>query len=96
MNWSTIISTLLPIVLSEVGKVLSSGSASTNPTDTQALATLLQTEVAFIKLIQEALNAAQHLGVISFGSPLTVDGIAGPKTMAAATALLTKFNISVP
>lgn len=46
------------------------------------------------KWIQTALNAGQSLGYISFGAPLVVDGIFGPKTMAAVEALQTKLGVS--
>ncbi len=95
--WTSILA-LLPTLVSAVGKMLNT-AAPAAPTTTAptapAMATLLQTEEAFIKLAQEALNAVQQLGLVNFGSPLTVDGIAGPHTTAAIHALLAKFNVQV-
>ncbi len=46
------------------------------------------------KWAQKALNAGETLGFISFGPPLVVDGIFGPKTMAAVRTLQTKLHVS--
>ncbi len=99
MNWTSILA-LLPTLISAVGGMLKPTTAplsglSGGPATGEAMTTLLQTEEAFIKLAQEALNAVQQLGLVSFGSPLTVDGIAGPHTTAAIHALLAKFNVQV-
>jgi peptidoglycan hydrolase-like protein with peptidoglycan-binding domain len=45
------------------------------------------------KWVQKALNAGETLGFVSFGAPLVVDGIFGPKTMAAVRALQTKLRV---
>lgn len=43
--------------------------------------------------VQKALNAGQALGFFSFGMPLLVDGLFGPKTMAAVHALQVRLKI---
>lgn len=45
------------------------------------------------KWVQQALNAGQTLGYISFGDPLVVDGVFGRKTMAAVVALQKKLGL---
>ena len=92
MNWSNIL-VLLPTLISAVGGMLNTAAPASAPASNAAMTTLLQTEVAFIKLVQEALNAAQLLGIVTFGAPLKIDGIAGPLTTAAIQSLLTHFNI---
>lgn len=47
------------------------------------------------KWVQQALNAGEALGFVSFGAPLVVDGIIGPKTKAAIAALQTKLGVHV-
>lgn len=44
---------------------------------------------------QEALNLIQSTGYMKFGVPLVVDGLWGPKTMAAVEALQTKLGLPV-
>jgi hypothetical protein len=92
MNWANIL-VLLPTLISAVGGMINTTAPQASPATSQAMTTLLQTEEAFIKLIQEALNAVQLIGIVTFGTPLKVDGIAGPLTTAAITSLLAKFNV---
>jgi len=94
MNWSNIIA-LLPTLISAVGGMITTAAPAAQPATSDAMARLLQTEVAFVKLVQEMLNAAQMIGLVSFGDPLKVDGIAGPLTMAAIQALLGKYGIKI-
>ncbi len=97
MNWSILIS-LIPALLAELAKASPTAGAvvvPATPTSPTPTATLLTAQSVFIKHAQEVLNAGQAAGLISFGSPLTVDGIVGAKTNAAMQALLTRFNITV-
>ena len=43
--------------------------------------------------IQAALNVAETAGAVSFGAQLAVDGIWGPKSMAALKAFQTHLGI---
>lgn len=45
--------------------------------------------------IQSGLNVLKSTGYISFGADLAVDGIVGPKTIAAITALEQKAGLPV-
>jgi peptidoglycan hydrolase-like protein with peptidoglycan-binding domain len=42
---------------------------------------------------QTSLNTIQAAGVISFGAPLVVDGVFGPKTFAAVVVLQAKVGL---
>lgn len=46
-----------------------------------------------VKFGQGVLNTLQAAGKISFGTPLVVDGIPGPKTFAAVQALQKALNL---
>ncbi len=45
--------------------------------------------------VQQALNAAQAMGVIHFGDPLAEDGIFGNKTFAAVVVLQNKLGLKI-
>jgi peptidoglycan hydrolase-like protein with peptidoglycan-binding domain len=45
------------------------------------------------KWVQTALNAAEKIGYINFGSALVVDGKFGPKTFAAVVLLQSKLGV---
>lgn len=53
---------------------------------------------SIVTLIQEALNALQAAGVVSFGAPLQVDGKFGGGTFAAMKAISAKagFPLAEP
>ena len=87
MNWQTILSALLPIILSNLPSLF-----KTTP---PAAGSQSDTVTKFIELVQTALNAAQGAGYLNFGQPLVVDGHVGPKTLAAMQALMTKFGLPV-
>lgn len=94
MNWSNIL-VLLPTLISAIGGMINTAAPAAAPATADAMTKLLQTEVAFVKLAQELLNAAQLIGLVTFGNPLKIDGIAGPLTTAAIHALLDKYGIRV-
>ena len=97
MNWTTIIP-LIPSILGMVGNLFSTAAPGAAPAANAAVANVLAAQQAFIKLVQTLLNDLQELKVISFGTPLIVDGWAGPKTMAAAESIipaLAKFGVKV-
>ncbi len=90
-----ILVSLLPAILAELAKTFpAAGVVPSTVSVPAATTTLLTAQVVFIKHAQEILNAGQAAGLVSFGSPLTADGIVGAKTAAAMQALMTKFNIT--
>jgi len=94
MNWSNII-VLLPTIVSAIGQLIKTAAPNAAGPTSDAMAQMLSFEVTLIKEVQQLLNGAQLIGIISFGDPLVIDGIAGPKTNAALQAALAKFNVKI-
>lgn len=61
----------------------------------QAAAGVSMLDIANVKTTQAAMNRFQEAGLISFGTPLNVDGSYGALTKAAVTAFQTKFGLDV-
>lgn len=60
-----------------------------------AAAALIVAHPNSISYAQSALNILESTAYVNFGAPLVVDGIFGPKTMAAIEALQTKAGLPV-
>ncbi len=90
MNFGTILGALVHVLISQLPSLLN----QTHPAVVGGTTILSNpaVDVAFVKLVQTALNEAQSLGFVTFGAPLTVDGLAGAKTTAAFQAILAKFS----
>ncbi len=93
MNWTTILSALIPAAVAQLPSLFNTSHPAV--TAVQTVTAQPAVDIAFVKLVQTALNEAQTLGFVSFGAPLTVDGIAGPLTNAAFNAILAKLNVTI-
>lgn len=61
----------------------------------QAAAGVSMLDIANVKTTQAAMNRFQEAGIVSFGTPLNVDGSYGTLTKAAVTAYQTKRGLDV-
>jgi hypothetical protein len=98
MDWSKIVLAALPMILSNLPTLASTLAGSHPAGSPPPTGASPQTDVQrnFIRVVQGALNAAQQAGLISFGAPLVVDGYAGPRSMAAVQAILSKLGVQLP
>lgn len=92
---NNVVKALPPTLVAGLGQAGSTLFPKLAPEFQAAAAALVATHTNSVSWVQSALNMLASAGEVVIAAPLVVDGVFGPKTLAAIEALQAKLGIPV-